>query len=78
MQTVTSRGIGFVFRLFTGGHFHNDAQRFLATLEHFPEYADDSSPGFFQAEQEADKCRDAGLPEQSTQTRIDICQNNCH
>ena len=47
-------------------------RRFLAAPKHFPKQPDDPPACFFQIEQEADKCRDDGLPESAPRSGVNI------
>src|ERR1019366_10388283 len=74
-RTVALPDIRFGFHCFFRGNFRNGVRRFLAAPEHFPKHTRDQPPCFFQVEQQADKSRYDGLPEQRTHAGINICQN---
>jgi hypothetical protein len=69
-RTVALPDIRFGFHCFFGGNFRNGVRRFLAAPKHFPKHTHDPPPGFFQVEQQADKNRYDGLPEQRAQSGI--------
>ena len=66
-------GINFSFH-FGRRNFDADTRRFLAARKHSPKHIHDPPARFFQIEQETDKRRYTGLPEQRAGSRIYVGQ----
>jgi hypothetical protein len=71
VRVRASLGINFSFH-FGRGNFDADTRRFLAAPKHFPKDTYDPPARFFQVEQEADKRRYAGLPQQRAYSGINV------